>query len=113
MLQNDTLKEELINSYELIFDHSRELIDIELVYFNQNWIRPFMLENFNYIETDSTLTSFITIPKNYKLLISNPEYKNLIIYKRRINSTILSRLNRIKKTAKELINLIEINKNKG
>ena len=113
LLQNDTLKEELINSYEMIFNHERELIDIELVYLNQNWVRSFMLENFNYIESDSTLTSFITIPKNYELLISNPDYKNLILYKRKINLTILFRLNKIKQTASELIKDIEKNKNKG
>ena len=113
LLQNDALKEELINSYEMIFNHERELIDIELVYLNQNWVRSFMLENFNYIESDSTLTSFITIPKNYELLISNPDYKNLILYKRKINLTILFRLNKIKQTASELIKDIEKNKNKG
>jgi len=113
LLQNDAFKEELINSYEMIFNHERELIDIELVYLNQNWVRSFMLENFNYIESDSTLTSFITIPKNYELLISNPDYKNLILYKRKINLTILFRLNKIKQTASELIKDIEKNKNKG
>ena len=113
LLQNDTLKEELINFYELVVNHERELIDIELVYLNQNWVRSFMLENFNYIESDSTLTSFITIPKNYELLISNPDYKNLILYKRKINLTILFRLNKIKQTASELIKDIEKNKNKG
>ncbi len=111
LLQNDSLKEKLINSYELIFNHERELIDIELVYFNLNWMHPFMLENFNYLETDSTLTSFTTLPKNYNLLISNPDYKNLIIYKRKINRIILYRLNKIKQTASELIKHIEKNKN--
>ena len=113
LLQNDTLKEELINFYESVVNHERELIDIELVYFNQNWVRSFMLENFSYIETDSTLTRFITIPKNYELLINNPDYKNLILYKGRINHDVLWRLNKIKQTASELIKDIEKNKNKG
>jgi len=46
-------------------------------------------------------------------LIKNPDYKNTILYKRKINQDILLRLNNVKRTAVDLIQSIEECINEG